>query len=67
MTPPKIEALGIRQRWSPTDWQASGYVEGIGWLEAYGRSLIEAMEALQKLAAQRVAEASEVIYEDTRR
>jgi hypothetical protein len=51
MPPPTIEALAIRQRWSPIDWQASGYVEGIGWLEAYGRSLIDALEALQALAA----------------
>ena len=46
MTPaPKIQALGIVQDGSPTRWQARGYVEGVGWLEAWGRSLIEAMEA----------------------
>ncbi len=57
MTPaPKIQALGIVQDGSPTRWQARGYVEGVGWLEAWGRSLIEAMEALQALAAARVAE-----------
>ena len=35
-------------------WKATGYVEGVGWLEAWGKSLIAAMEALQVLAAQRV-------------
>jgi hypothetical protein len=56
MTLPKIQALGIRQQWSPTYWHASGYVEGIGGLEAWNTSMIDAMEALQGLAAQRVAE-----------
>ena len=28
----------------------------VGWLEAWGRSLIDAMEALQTLAAERVVE-----------
>jgi hypothetical protein len=37
-------------------WHATGYVEGLGWLEAWGTSLVTAMEALQQLAAQRVAE-----------
>jgi hypothetical protein len=39
-----------------TRWKATGYVEGVGWLEAWGESLIEAMEALQALAGQRMAE-----------
>jgi hypothetical protein len=56
MTTPKIQALGITQQWSTTRWRATGYVEGMGWLEAWGTSLIEAMEALQALAAQRIAE-----------
>jgi hypothetical protein len=55
MTPPQIQALGIVQDGSPTRWKARWHVEGIGWLEAWGRSLIEAMEALQAMAAQRVA------------
>jgi hypothetical protein len=55
MTTPKIQALGIRQLWSPTSWHASGYVEGVGGLDAWGTSLIDAMEALQALATQRVA------------
>jgi hypothetical protein len=59
MTTPKIQALGIVQQGSPSRWKARGYVEGIGWLEARGRTLIEAMEALQALAAQRVAEREE--------
>jgi hypothetical protein len=58
MTTPKIQALGITQQWSTTRWKATGYVEGVGCLEAWGTSLIDAMEALQALAAQRVAERS---------
>ena len=56
MTPPKIQALGITQQGSPTRWKATGDVVGIGWLEAVGTSLIGAMEALQALAAERVAQ-----------
>jgi hypothetical protein len=56
---PKIQALGITQEGASTRWRATGHVEGIGWLEAWGTSLIGAMEALQALAAQRVAEAAE--------
>jgi hypothetical protein len=59
MTSPTIQALGITQEGDPTRWRATGYVEGIGWLEAWGTSLIGAMEALQKLAAQRVTEQAE--------
>jgi hypothetical protein len=59
MTPPKIRALGVTQDGSPARWKATGYVEGVGWLEAWGTSLIAAMEALQVLAAQWVAEAAE--------
>ena len=59
MTPPKIQGLGITQEWSGTSWKASGFVEGIGWLEAWGPSLITAWEALQALAMQRVAELTE--------
>ena len=58
MTSPTIQALGITQEWSGTRWKATGYVEGVGWLEAWGPSLIAAWEALQALAAQRVAEAA---------
>jgi hypothetical protein len=51
MNIPKIQALGITQEGSSTRWKASGYVDGVGWLEAWGTTLIEAMEALQALAA----------------
>lgn len=53
---PKIQALGLTQEWSATCWKARGYVDGVGWLEAWGRTLLEAMEALQALAAQRAAQ-----------
>jgi hypothetical protein len=56
MTLPKIHALGITQEGSPTRWKATGDVDGVGWLEAWGTLLIEAMDALQALAAERVAE-----------
>ena len=56
MNTPTIQALGIQRPWWTRRWQATGYVEGVGWLEAWGPSLIEAMEALQVLAARRVAE-----------
>jgi hypothetical protein len=56
VTAPTIQALGITQEGSPTSWRATGSVEGIGWLEAWGPSLIEAMEALQALAAQQVVQ-----------
>jgi hypothetical protein len=56
MTPPEIQALRVTQEGAPTRWLARGYVEGIGWLEAWAESLVEAMEALQKLVSQRVAE-----------
>jgi hypothetical protein len=53
---PEIQALGITQEGAPTRWRARGYVEGLGWLEAWGTSLVAAMGALQRLAAQRVAQ-----------
>jgi hypothetical protein len=56
MKPPTIQALGIVQEGWTMRWQATGYVNGIGWLEAWGTSLVTAMEALQHLAAQRVAQ-----------
>lgn len=52
MTAPTIQILGIMQPWSPTRWNASGDVDGVGWLDAWGTSLIDAMQALQALAAQ---------------
>ncbi len=64
MTPPTIQALGVTQEWAGTSWQATGFVEGVGWLEAWGTSLPTALEALQALAAQRVAEPAEMEAED---
>jgi hypothetical protein len=61
MTPPEIQTLGVTQEGAPTRWKARGYVEGIGWLDAWGTSLITVLAALQALAAQRVAEADEVV------
>jgi hypothetical protein len=49
---------------STTSWKATGYVEGVGWLEAWGTSLITALEALQALATPRVAEQAEMEAED---
>jgi hypothetical protein len=66
MKHPKIQALGITQEGSPTRWRATGYVQGFGWLEAWGTNLITALEALQALAAQRVAEAAEVVEDEER-
>jgi len=57
MTPPKIQALGVTQEWAGTRGKATGDVEGIGGLEAWGTSLPAALAALQALAARRVAEA----------
>jgi hypothetical protein len=59
MTPPTIKALGVIQEWSGTSWRATGYVEGVGWLAAWGSSLITALAALQALAARRVTEHAE--------
>jgi hypothetical protein len=56
MNTPKIQALGVTQEWAGTRGKATGFVEGVGWLEAWGTNLVTAMEALQALAAQRVAE-----------
>jgi hypothetical protein len=53
---PPIQALGITQEWAGTSWKATGYVEGVGWLAAWGPSLITAMETRQALAGGRVAE-----------
>jgi hypothetical protein len=57
--PPKIKGLGITQEGAATRWKANGYVDGIGWLEAWGTTLITAMQALQVLAAQRVSQQQE--------
>jgi hypothetical protein len=53
MSPPKIQGLGIVQDGSPTRWKATGEVEGVGWLDAWGTTLLNAMEAVQARAAQK--------------
>jgi hypothetical protein len=52
MTTSKIRGLGIVQDGSPTRWKASGDVEGIRWLEAWGTSLIDALKALEARAVE---------------
>jgi hypothetical protein len=59
MTTPEIQTLGITQEGSPTRWKASGSVDGVGSLEAWGTSLVDAMEVVHTLAAQCVAEHKE--------
>jgi hypothetical protein len=54
MTPPTIMGLGITQQWSTTNWKATGYVDGVGWLKAE-------WVAEQALAEAQAAEAYEVI------
>jgi len=39
-----------------TRWKATGYVDGMDCLEAWGTTRIAAMEVLQVLAAQQVAQ-----------
>jgi hypothetical protein len=56
MMTPKIHALGITPEGSATRWQATGDVDGVGWLEAWGPSLIAALAAWQARAAPRVTE-----------
>jgi hypothetical protein len=56
---PKIQALGIVQHPWSLRWQATGHVEGVGWLEARGPTLIDAMAALQAKAEARVAQQGE--------
>jgi hypothetical protein len=59
MSPATIQALGITQERSPQSWKATGHVEGVGWLGAWGKSLIKVVEVLQALAVERVAEQEE--------
>jgi hypothetical protein len=53
MTPPMLQALGVTPEGAPTRWNATGDVEGVGWLAAWGASFTIAMAALQALAVQR--------------
>jgi hypothetical protein len=54
MNSPKIQGLGIVQDGFTMLWKATGSVEGIGWMEASGATLVEAMEALRKRATEMV-------------
>jgi hypothetical protein len=56
MSTPNIRGLGVVQDGSPNRWKATGYVDGVGWLEAWGTTLVEAMEALQARAAKIVTD-----------
>jgi hypothetical protein len=56
MNTPEIRALGIVQDSFTQRWKARGEVEGVGWLEAWGSALVEAMEALQAKARRVTAE-----------
>jgi hypothetical protein len=56
METPNIRGLGIIQDGFSRRWKATGAVEGVGWLEAWGATLVEAMEALQARAAKIVTE-----------
>jgi hypothetical protein len=52
MNTPKIRGLGVVQEGSPTRWNATGAVEGLGGLEAWGTSVVDALTALQTRAAE---------------
>jgi hypothetical protein len=55
MNTPEIRGLGTMLDGFTGRWKATGEVDGVGRLEAWGESLITAM-ALQALVRQRVAE-----------
>jgi hypothetical protein len=42
MTPPEIQALGVTQDAFTGRWRAMGSVEGLGWLEVWDTSLVDA-------------------------
>jgi len=56
METPNIRGLGIIQDRFTRRWKATGEVDGVGWLEAWGATLVEAMEALQTQAARMAME-----------
>jgi hypothetical protein len=60
MTPPKIQALGIVQDGWTMRWRATGYAAGIGWLEAWGPSLISALEVCRGMFGRRVYAVSDI-------
>jgi hypothetical protein len=51
-----MRGLGITQDGFTKRWKAIGEVEGIGWLEAWGTSLVDALKALQTRAAEMAGE-----------
>jgi hypothetical protein len=51
MPPPKIQGFGITQQRSATSWDAMDSVDDVGRLEAWGSTLIAALEALQARAS----------------
>jgi hypothetical protein len=53
---PKIQALGIVQDGPPNRWKATGFVKGIGWLEARGTTMMEAIDALHTRVEKIVSE-----------
>jgi hypothetical protein len=53
---PKIRGLGVVQDGAPTRWNATGAVEGLGRLETWGTSLVDALTALQTRAAEMARE-----------
>jgi hypothetical protein len=59
METPNIRGLGIVPDRFSGRWKATGYIEHMGWIEAWGATLVEAMEALQTRAARCVAEQSQ--------
>jgi hypothetical protein len=56
MSMPNIRGLGVVQDGITMRWQATGEVDGRGWLEPRGTTLSEAMEALQARAAKIVTD-----------
>ncbi|HEX9869980.1 MAG TPA: hypothetical protein VGC99_15565 [Candidatus Tectomicrobia bacterium] len=54
METPNIRGLGIIPDSFSLRWKATGEVEGVGWREAWGASLVEAMKPLQNQAERAV-------------
>jgi hypothetical protein len=59
MSTPKIRGLGIVQDGFTMRWKATGEVKEVGWLEAWGATLVEATQALQAQAERRIAKREE--------
>jgi hypothetical protein len=56
MRTPNIRGLGVVQDSFTMRWKATGEVEDISWLEAWGSTMVEALEALQTRVATLMAE-----------